>query len=108
MLPSARLRFTIHADVHLKLSHSFLLNTCTRQFAISRHTDNYLPMDDRRPGSKGHSKNRNRSDNPEVRTSKFLSYLLRHGAEKEGLKMRSDGYVNVDDLVRIHYHSPRA
>ena len=39
-------------------------------------------------------------DSPEVRISKTLSWLLRHGAQGEGLKMRKDGYVKVDDLVR--------
>jgi RNA 2'-phosphotransferase, Tpt1 / KptA family len=38
-------------------------------------------------------------DSPEVRISKTLSWLLRHGAQTEGLKMRNDGYVKVDDLV---------
>lgn len=40
-------------------------------------------------------------DAPEVRVSKTLSWLLRHGAVSEGLEMRVDGYVKVDDLVRI-------
>ena len=39
-------------------------------------------------------------DSPEVRISKTLSYLLRHGAQGEGLAMRKDGYVKVADLVR--------
>jgi 2'-phosphotransferase len=39
-------------------------------------------------------------DSPEVRISKTLSWLLRHGAQDAGLKMRTDGYVKVDDLVR--------
>jgi RNA:NAD 2'-phosphotransferase (TPT1/KptA family) len=34
-----------------------------------------------------------------VKTSKTVSYLLRHGAKKEGLSMRLDGYVKVEDLV---------
>jgi len=40
----------------------------------------------------------NRND-PAVKFSKFLSYLLRHGAAKEGLAMRSDGFVKVDDVL---------
>jgi 2'-phosphotransferase len=35
-----------------------------------------------------------------VRISKTLSWLLRHGAQGEGLKMRTDGYVKVDDLLQ--------
>ena len=42
-------------------------------------------------------------DSPEVRISKTLSWLLRHSAQSEGLKMRNDGYVKVDDLVRYLY-----
>jgi 2'-phosphotransferase len=38
-------------------------------------------------------------DNPEVRLSKTLTWILRHGAKGEGLKMRPDGYVKVTDLV---------
>lgn len=36
----------------------------------------------------------------EVRVSKTISWLLRHGAQGEGLPMRPDGYVKVVDLVR--------
>ncbi|KAJ7173551.1 phosphotransferase KptA/Tpt1 [Mycena filopes] len=32
--------------------------------------------------------------------SRELSYLLRHGAKSAGLPIRSDGYVNVDVLLR--------
>jgi len=39
------------------------------------------------------------TDSVEVRVSKTVSWLLRHAAEKEGLVMRKDGYVKVDDLV---------
>lgn len=42
-------------------------------------------------------------DSPEVRASKTLSWLLRHGAASEGLEMRADGYVKVNDLVRISF-----
>ncbi|KAJ3874272.1 KptA family-domain-containing protein [Lentinula edodes] len=38
-------------------------------------------------------------DSPAVRLSKTLSWLLRHGAQGEGLAMRADGYVKVIDLL---------
>lgn len=38
-------------------------------------------------------------DDPKTRLSKTLSYVLRHGAEKEGLPIRPDGFVPVNDLV---------
>ena len=50
-----------------------------------------------KPGTKLRGQPR---DSPDVRISKTLSWLLRHGAQHEGLKMRKDGYVKVDDLVR--------
>jgi len=40
-------------------------------------------------------------DSPEVRVSKTVSWLLRHGAQGEGLAMRKDGYVKVADLVCV-------
>ncbi|EGG11975.1 uncharacterized protein MELLADRAFT_101818 [Melampsora larici-populina 98AG31] len=39
------------------------------------------------------------NDSPDTQLSKTLSYLLRHGAAKEGLKMRSDGFVKINDLL---------
>ncbi|KAM6496871.1 Phosphotransferase KptA/Tpt1 [Amanita muscaria] len=38
-------------------------------------------------------------DAPEVRLSKTISWLLRHGAKSEGLAMRTDGCVKVEDLL---------
>ncbi len=35
-----------------------------------------------------------------VQVSKKLSWLLRHGAEKEGLKLDKSGYASVQDVVR--------
>ncbi|KAH9857272.1 KptA family-domain-containing protein [Lenzites betulinus] len=39
-------------------------------------------------------------DSVEVRTSKTLSWILRHGSQSEGLTMRPDGYVRVNDLLQ--------
>jgi 2'-phosphotransferase len=37
----------------------------------------------------------------EVQVSKKLSWLLRHGAEKEGLELGPGGYVKVTDVVSL-------
>jgi RNA:NAD 2'-phosphotransferase (TPT1/KptA family) len=34
-----------------------------------------------------------------IALSKQLSWLLRHGLDKSGLDVRTDGYVGLDDLV---------
>ena len=36
----------------------------------------------------------------DVQVSKKMSWLLRHGAEQEGLKLGDGGYVSVSDAVR--------
>ena len=38
-------------------------------------------------------------DSPEVRMSKSVTWMLRHGAAQERLELRPDGYVRVQDLV---------
>ncbi|WVQ66584.1 uncharacterized protein L199_004768 [Kwoniella botswanensis] len=38
-------------------------------------------------------------ETPDVKASKGLAYILRHGAEKEGLNIRSDGYIKLDDVL---------
>ena len=43
------------------------------------------------------------SDQEEVRLSKTLSWVLRHGAKTEGLYMRKDCYVRVNELVRTSF-----
>ncbi|KAL1846550.1 tRNA 2'-phosphotransferase [Paecilomyces lecythidis] len=40
-----------------------------------------------------------REPSRDVTVSKALSYLLRHAAEREGLKMNSQGYANVADVL---------
>ncbi|KAM6995910.1 tRNA 2'-phosphotransferase 1 isoform 4-T4 [Passerculus sandwichensis] len=44
---------------------------------------------------------RRKEEDPEVRLSKALSYVLRHGAEAEGLPMGPDGFVEVGALLRL-------
>lgn len=39
-------------------------------------------------------------DSVEVRISKTLSWLLRHGAQSQGLTVRPDGFIKVSDVVR--------
>jgi len=39
------------------------------------------------------------TDTKDVQISRNMSWLLRHGAKKQGLSMRPDGYVRVKDLV---------
>lgn len=36
----------------------------------------------------------------EMTVSKAMSFVLRHGAEAEGLKLDENGYANVAELVR--------
>lgn len=51
---------------------------------------------------KGHGgRRRGQHNDPNVELSKNLSYILRHGAQKEGLTIRTDGYVRLDDLVSV-------
>lgn len=48
------------------------------------------------------------TDSPEVRASKTLAYILRHGAEKEGLMIRSDGLVKLKDVVSANASTGRS
>lgn len=41
-----------------------------------------------------------RSQPPSVQISKSLAYFLRHGAEKEKLPIRSDGYIPLDEILK--------
>ncbi len=51
--------------------------------------------------ARGGGRNRPKGPLPrEVQVSKKLSWLLRHGAEKEGLKLGKGGYANLADVVR--------
>jgi hypothetical protein len=61
------------------------------------------PKQEKQRATKGSTKLRGHlRDDPKTRTSKTLSYVLRHGAKSEGIPIRPDGYVRVKDLVRAH------
>ena len=30
-----------------------------------------------------------------------MSYILRHGAEKEGIMMRADGYIQLQEMLNV-------
>lgn len=55
---------------------------------------------DRRGGGRGGGRGQGQSR--DVQVSKALSLLLRHAAEKEGVKMNAQGYANVADVVCIY------
>jgi len=53
-------------------------------------------------GGENHTRPRGMDkDSPGVRLSKTLSWILRHGALSEGMLMRPDGFVKVEDIVGI-------
>ncbi|RKP24629.1 KptA family-domain-containing protein [Syncephalis pseudoplumigaleata] len=53
------------------------------------------------PPAAGRERSRRPRDSPRVRLSKRLSYLLRHGAVKEGLPLRADGFVPVSSILAL-------
>ncbi|KAF7770691.1 hypothetical protein Agabi119p4_6665 [Agaricus bisporus var. burnettii] len=54
-----------------------------------------------RDGNGSHPKLRGTErDLPEVKLSKTLSWILRHGGAYEGLAMREDGFVYVSDILK--------
>ncbi|KAJ3170004.1 hypothetical protein HDU87_000527 [Geranomyces variabilis] len=54
----------------------------------------------RNEGGAGRGRRNRNDDPPDVQLSKALSYILRHGAEKDGIPIRSDGNVLLSDLKR--------
>jgi len=56
-------------------------------------------MDPQKRKGQQNTQKRNKDDRTTT-ISKQMSYLLRHGAVKEGLKISEDGWVLLDDLLR--------
>ena len=52
-------------------------------------------------GGRGGGSRNPANQSREVQVSKKISWLLRHGAGSEGLKLGKGGYVNVQDAVSL-------
>ncbi|KAJ2612038.1 tRNA 2'-phosphotransferase [Coemansia sp. RSA 1365] len=68
----------------------------------TRVTESQVPSNNSNQSNKDdkqRSRRRTKNDSPDVRASKLISYLLRHGAVKEGLKLRDDGSILVSELL---------
>jgi 2'-phosphotransferase len=52
-----------------------------------------------RGGGSGGSRGGRDQESPETQLSKALSYILRHGAAKEGLKIRPNGYIELEKVL---------
>lgn len=58
-------------------------------------------------GGRGRGKGRHSDQQSrETTISKAISFVLRHGAAKEGLKLDENGYANAADLVRGLFSLP--
>ncbi len=57
--------------------------------------------------SHGHGARGKGDAGPDVQISKNLSWLLRHGAIKEGLNMRKDGFVKLDEILAKDFYKAR-
>ncbi|CAM5166062.1 unnamed protein product [Natator depressus] len=60
-----------------------------------------LPRAPGRGSRKSGSRKRHQDQNPDVRLSKALSYVLRHGAAQLGLEMGADGFLDVAALLSL-------
>ncbi|KAJ7380030.1 tRNA 2'-phosphotransferase 1 [Desmophyllum pertusum] len=57
-------------------------------------------MSDKRSRQDGASARNPRKSNHNIQLAKALSYILRHGAAKEGLQM-TEGFIFVDNLLKL-------
>lgn len=77
----------------LSLTHHI---TARMQKTLQGNNNNYEERNEQRKKMRGLPK-----DSIDVRISKTLSWILRHGAKEVGLAMRPDGYAEVTDLVSV-------
>lgn len=101
----------------LRLLHPFVLTPISRQPLLTQlvHKSTYshsilkkAAMESNRQRAQGKQKEQRaanaklrgyKNESPAVRTSKTLSWILRHGSESLRLPMHPDGYVRVDEIV---------
>lgn len=95
-------RTKIPTATYLHKAHSRLLSKTLklRHLRKIHHLTRTLMLSSKRGGRGGGGGGHGRGLPREVQVSKKVSWLLRHGAEKEGLKLGEGGYVNVADAVR--------
>ncbi|CAO1615281.1 unnamed protein product [Sympodiomycopsis kandeliae] len=74
-------------------------NTQTSSAASTLEKSEGSSKTDSKPKKAPHRKDP-RSQSPSTQISKSLAYFLRHGAEKEKLPIRSDGYILVDEILK--------
>ncbi|PWN53801.1 hypothetical protein IE53DRAFT_377053 [Violaceomyces palustris] len=79
------------------------INTTTTNSGIdpSEEDQGFDPNSSRKEDSRSKQQQRRQQQAPSasVQLSKALSYILRHGAIKEGLRMRSDGFVTLNQVL---------
>ncbi|KAL4881154.1 KptA family-domain-containing protein [Aspergillus karnatakaensis] len=69
------------------------------RFSHHKHTKMPNPDNNRKGGRGNRGGGGSGNASREVQVSKALSYLLRHAAEREGLKIDAQGYANVADVM---------
>jgi len=80
----------------MKILFEDLINTYSQNFPLERIQ--------KKMQKSGYLK---RDHDPDVRISKNLSYLLKHGAHKEGLKIDKEGFVRIDDILQLEFYRNR-
>ena len=90
-IPSARFRVSMADDVEASPGFADL--------SISSHQSPKPNKGERRGGRSGAGRS---EQNRDVLVSKALSKILRHDAEKERLRLDSEGYAKVDELVSVN------
>ncbi|KAI1315166.1 tRNA 2'-phosphotransferase 1 [Mortierella claussenii] len=71
-------------------------SSSTQGFSSSSHS----PAGSSRNTTSDRNRRHHGPDSPTVKLSKALSWLLRHNAESQGVAIRPDGYVKIQDVLK--------